>query len=75
MEKKKCLEKLTNEVLKSIEVQRMLLNNILRRNSNWFGHILRRNCLLYDATEGQMPDVKYVGIRRRQLLGDLKNSR
>jgi hypothetical protein len=26
--------------------------------TNWIGHILRRLCLLHDATEGQMTEVK-----------------
>ena len=58
----KWSEKVTNEqVLGRIGENRTLLNNILRRNSNWIGHILRRNCLLHDAIEGQMTEVKGVG--------------
>ena len=42
--------------------------------ANWTGHILRRNFLLHDATEGQMTEVKGVTRRRRrrrtQLLDD-----
>jgi hypothetical protein len=68
--------KATNEqVLDRIGEKRTLLNNILRRKSNWIGQILRRNCLLYDATEGQMTEVKGVGRRRTQLLEDLGNRR
>ena len=36
---------------------------------------MRRNCLLRDATEGQMMEVKGVGRRRTQLLDDLRNRR
>ena len=58
----KCSEKVTNEeILKRIEEKRTLLNNILRRKPNWVGHILRRNCLLHDAIEGQMTEVKGTG--------------
>ena len=39
------------------------------------GHILRRNCLLRDAIEEQMTEVKGVGRRGTQLLGDLRNRR
>ena len=75
MEKKKWSEKVTNEqVLERIGEKRTLLNNILRRKANWIGHILRRNCLLHDAIEGQMTEVKGVG-RRTQLLDDLRNRR
>ena len=33
------------------------------------------NCLLHDAIEGQMTEVKGVGGRRTQLLDDLRNRR
>ena len=36
---------------------------------------MRRNCLLHDAIEGKMTEVKGVGRRRTQLLGDLRNKR
>ena len=77
MEKIKWSEKVTNEqVLDHIGEKRTLLNNILRRKANWIGHILRRNCLLHHAIEGQMTEVKEVGRRRRtQLLDDLRNMR
>jgi hypothetical protein len=76
MEKIKCSEKVTNEqVLYRIEEKRALLNNILRVEANWIGHILRRNCLLHDAIEGQITGVKGVGKRRTQLLDDFRNRR
>ena len=76
MEKIKWSEKVTNEqVLDHIEEKRTLLNNIVRRKANWIGHILRRNCLLHDAIEGQMTKVKGVGRRRTQLLDDLRSRR
>ena len=58
------------QVLECIEEKRTLLN-ILRREANWIGHILRRNCLLHDIIEGHMTEVKGVG--RIQLLDDLRN--
>ena len=74
MEKIKWSEKVTNEqVLDLIGEKRTLINNILRRKANWIGHILRRNCLLHDAIEGQMMEVKGLGRRRTQLLDDLRN--
>ena len=39
----------------------ILPNNIFRRRANQFGHILRANCLLRDAIEGLMTEVKGVG--------------
>ena len=60
MEKIKWSGKVNNEqVLDRIGEKRTLLNNILRRKANWIGHILRRKfCLLHDAIEGQMMEVK-----------------
>jgi len=43
-------EKVTNEqVLDRIGEKRAVINNILRRKVNWFGHILRINLLLDNA--------------------------
>ena len=55
--------------------KKTLLNNILRRKANWIGHIMRINCLLHDAIEAQMTEVKGEGCRRTQLLDDLRNKR
>ena len=72
----KGAEKVTNEqVLDRIGEKRTLLNNILRRKDNWIGHILRRNCLLLDAIEGQMTEVKGVERRKTQLLDDFISRR
>jgi hypothetical protein len=69
-EKIKWSEKVTNEqVLDHVGEKRSLLNNILRRKANWIGHILRRNCLLPDAIEGQMTEVKGVGRRTGEDIG------
>ena len=75
MEKIKWSEKVANEVLDHIGEKRTPLNNILRRKVSRLGHILRRNCLLHDASEGQMTEVKGAGGRRTQLLDDLRNRR
>ena len=76
MEKIKWSEKVTNEqVIDRIGEKRTLLNNIGRRKVNWIGHNLRRNCLLRDATEGQMTEVKGVGSITTQLLDDIRNRR
>ena len=76
MEKIKWSENVTNEeVLYRIGENRTLLNIIQRRKANWIGHILRRNCLLHDAIEGKIMDVKVVGRRRTQLLDGLRNRR
>jgi hypothetical protein len=47
-----------------------------RREANWIGHILRRNCLLKPVIEGKIEiriDVTgRRGRRHKQLLDDLK---
>ena len=76
MEKIKWSEKVTNEqVLDLTGEKRTLMNNTLRRKANWIVYILRRNCLLHDTIEEQMTEVKGVGIRRTQLLDDLRKMR
>ena len=55
--------------------KRTLRNNILRRNANWIGHILGRNCLPPDVIEGQMVELKGVGRRITPLLDNLRNRR
>ena len=72
----KWSEKVINEqVIERIEEKTTLLTNILRSKANWFGHILRNNCLLHDAIERQMTAVEGVGRRRTQLYDDLRNKR
>ena len=34
------------EVLLRVKEQRSILHEIRKREANWIGHILRRNCLL-----------------------------
>jgi hypothetical protein len=61
MDNIKWPEKVTNqEVFECIREKRILLNDIVRRKANWIGHILRRNCLLHDAIEGEMTEVKGI---------------
>ena len=43
-------------VLERIAEKTILVNNILCKKSNWIGTILRRNCFLQDALEGQMTE-------------------
>jgi hypothetical protein len=76
MEKIKWTENGTNrEVIECLEEKRTLLNNILRTKANWISHILRRNCFLDVAIDGQRTEIKGAGRRRTQLLSDFKNRR
>ena len=63
------------EVLLRVNEQR----NIRKWKANWIGHILRRNCLLKQVTEGkikgEMEMTRRRGRRWRKLLDDLKDRR
>ena len=67
------------EVLLRVSEQRNILHEIRKRKANWFGHILRRNCLLKQVIEGKIKGAMEVtgrrGRRRKKLLDDLKDRR
>jgi hypothetical protein len=42
------------EVLRRVQEQRNILHEISKRKANWIGHILHRNCLLRQVTEGKI---------------------
>jgi hypothetical protein len=64
------------EVLFRVNEQRDNLHEIRKMNSNWIGHILRRNCILKQVIEGKIKGEIEVtrrrGRRRKKLLDDLK---
>jgi hypothetical protein len=66
----------------TVNEQRNILHEISQRKANWFGHILRRNCLLRQVIEGKIKGGMEVtgrrgrrGRRRRKLLDDFKERR
>jgi hypothetical protein len=67
------------EVLLRVKEERNILHIIKRRNADWVGHILRRNCFLKDVIEGKGEGrIEMTGRRgrwRKQLLDDLKEKR
>ena len=67
------------EVLLRVKEQRNVLHGIRKRKVNWVGHILRRNCLLKQVTEGkkkgEIEVTRRRGRRRKKLLDDLKDRR
>jgi hypothetical protein len=64
------------EVLLKVKEQRYILHEISKREANWIGHILRKNCLLRQVIEGKIKGVIEVtgrrGRRHRKLPDDLK---
>ena len=80
MEKISWTDPVRNEdVLLRVNEQRNILHEIRKRKANWFGHILRRNCLLQHVIEGKIKGQIEVTRRRRRrrkkLLDDLKDRR
>jgi hypothetical protein len=55
MEKVSWNDRVRNkEVLHRVKEERNILHTIKRRNANWIGHIVRRNCLLKHVIEGKL---------------------
>ena len=55
MEKISWIQRVRNvEVLHRVKEERNILHTIKRREVNWIGHILRRNCLLKHVIEGKI---------------------
>jgi hypothetical protein len=67
------------EVLLRVNEQRNIPHERRKRKANWIGHILRRNCLLKQITEGkikgQVEVTRRGGRRRKKLLDDLWDRR
>ena len=61
------------EVLLRVNEQRNILHEIRKRKANWIGHILRRNWLLKQVTEGKIKGgievTRRRGRRRRRAAG------
>jgi len=70
---------INEEVLLRVKEQRNILHQTRKRKANWIGHVLRRNCLLQQVTEGKIQGGIEVtgrqGRRRRKLVDDLKERR
>jgi hypothetical protein len=80
MEKISWTDHVRNEnVLLRVKEQRNTLHEIRKRKANWVVHILRRNCLLQQVTEGKIRRGTEVterqGRRRRKLLDGCKERR
>jgi hypothetical protein len=68
-----------DEVSLRVSEQRNILHEIRKRNANWIGHIVRRNCLLKQVIEGkikkQIKVKRRQGRRRKKLLDNLGDRR
>ena len=55
------------KVIQRVKEERNILHTIKRRNANWIGHILRRNCLLKHVTGGKIEGkIEVTGRRGRR---------
>jgi hypothetical protein len=75
MEKISWPDRVRNEeVLYGVKEERNIIHTIKSRKANWIGHILRRNCLVKQVTEGkikgQIEVTRRRGRRRKKLLDD-----
>jgi hypothetical protein len=80
MEKVIWTDRVRNEeVLLRVKEKGNLPHEISKWKANWIGHILRRNCLLQQVTEGKIKvEIEVTGKRGRRrwkLLDDLKERR
>jgi hypothetical protein len=80
MEKIIWIDHMRNEdVLLRVKEQRNILHEIRKWKANWIDHILCRNCLLQQVTEGKIQGgievTERQGRRCRKLLDDLKERR
>jgi hypothetical protein len=57
------------EVLLRVKEQGNVVHDISKRNGNWIGHILRRNCLLRQVIEGKIKGGIEVTRSRREATG------
>jgi hypothetical protein len=69
----------SEKVLLRVKEQMIILHEVSKREANWIGHVLRRNCLLQQVIEGKIKGgIEVIGRRRRRrgmLLDDLKERR
>jgi len=56
------------EAFHIVKRERNILHTIKRREAIWIGHILRRNCLLKQVSEGKTEGTGRWGRRHNQLL-------
>jgi len=79
MEKISRTDRVRNEVSYRVKEESNIVHTVTRRKDNWIGHGLCRNYLLRHVIEGKVEGRIEVtgrrGLRRKQLLGDLREER
>jgi hypothetical protein len=68
-----------NEVLLRVREERNIVSTMERRQANWFGRFLSRNCLLIhiieEKIEGRIEMTMRRGRRCKHLLDDFRETR
>ena len=57
-----------NEVLKTVEARRELMDTLRSRQKRWLGHVLRHGSLLRTVLKGRLPEKKERGRPKEMLL-------
>ena len=64
--------------MRRVEEERNILHTVQRRKANWIGHIFHRDCLPKQVSEGKIEGrldvIGRQGRRRKQPLGDIKET-
>jgi hypothetical protein len=76
MEKIRWSDRVRNgDVFHRDKVERNMLHKIKRRQANWIGDTLHRNCLLKHVIERKIDCTGRRGRRHKQLLDELKKNK
>jgi hypothetical protein len=74
-------DRVKNEVLQRVKIERNIVSTINRTKANWIGHVLRSSFLLRHVIEGRIDGMMTVtvtgreGRRRKRLLDYYKGTR
>ena len=63
--------KSNEQVLHDVGEEKNLLNTIVKRKTNWIGHVLRGDGLMKDMIEGRIDGKRGRGRRRLSMLHEL----
>jgi len=64
-----------DEILHKVKEERNILHKIQRCKTDWFGHIMCRNCLLKYTNDGMIEGVGRQGRRHTDVLDNLEEKR
>ena len=75
LEKISWRDKIRNdEMLARVKEEKCLIRTIRQRQTNWVGHVLRREGLLREVIEGRVKGTKRPGKPRKGMISYLKEA-